>query len=158
MHDNQVHHGNKEIKRVMNRDIEEFNYTYTALSDSERRMVESIRSEYLQPCGNQSMLNQLVALDKKVKNIPKSLSILLGIVGLMIFGLGMSMSLVWDMLIGGVAVSILGAAIMAAVYPINKALVKLLKSKYSAEILAITSEMLDDIAIAKAETKALAKL
>lgn len=123
---------------------EQFKYTYKALSEGERRMVESIRNDYDTTSNIEPKLTRLQSLDKKAKTLPKAVSIAVGIVGILIFGLGMSMALSWNIIGGGIAVSAVGVVVMIIVYPIHKLLVKLSKRKWGDEILSITGELLEE--------------
>ena len=87
----------------------EFRYSYKAPSSEERKEIESIRNEYSpsQQTHNDG-LSLLRSLHSKVKNTPKALSISIGVIGLLIFGLGLSMILEWNIILWGVIIAILG--------------------------------------------------
>lgn len=123
---------------------ERFNYTYTAPTEEERREIESIRNAYLpQNKEEKSKLQRLIYLNKKVNNTAKAVAISVGVVGLLIFGLGMSMAMEWALYVWGTVVSLVGCAIMAVAYPLMRLTLKKLKKKYSKEILQLSDELLN---------------
>ncbi|MGN0807703.1 MAG: hypothetical protein ACI4MN_04565 [Candidatus Coproplasma sp.] len=123
---------------------EKFNYTYSAPTESERREIESIRNSYLtQGKEDKSKLQRLISLDKKVKNTANGVAISVGIVGLLVFGLGMSMAMEWSLYVWGTVVALVGCAVMGVAYPLMRFILKKLKKKYSQEILQLSEELLN---------------
>lgn len=123
---------------------EKFNYTYTAPTESERREIESIRNAYLtQNKEDKSKLQRLISLDKRVKNTANGVAISVGVVGLLVFGLGMSMAMEWALYVWGTVVALIGCAVMAVAYPLMRLILKKLKQKYSKEILQLSEELLN---------------
>ena len=88
-----------------------FRYTYTAPTEEERREIESIRAAYRKDVRSEK-LERLRRLNARVKNAAMSVALTLGVLGLLVFGLGMTMILEWGILAGGVAVSAAGTAHM----------------------------------------------
>ena len=79
-----------------------FEYTYSAPSEAERREIESIRRQYEEhPRSAESKLERLRKLDAYVKNSATCVALILGVVGLLIFGLGMAMVLEWALPVWG---------------------------------------------------------
>ncbi|MGN0806502.1 MAG: hypothetical protein ACI4MC_05635 [Candidatus Coproplasma sp.] len=122
---------------------ERFNYTYTAPTEKERREIESIRNSYLPQSEDKGKLQRLISLDKKVKNTARIVALSLGVVGLLVFGLGMSMAMVWELYVWGAVVSLFGCALMAVAYPLMRFTLKKQKQKYSQEILRLSNELLN---------------
>ena len=122
----------------------EFEYKYVAPTSEERREIESIRTRYLIKNKSFNKLEYLRCLDRKVKATPSIISIIIGVVGILIFGLGFAMVLEWDLILWGVVVSIGGVCLMLVAYPVYKYVIHKLKNKYSKEILEISSELLND--------------
>ncbi|MGN0823926.1 MAG: hypothetical protein ACI4MB_02520 [Candidatus Coproplasma sp.] len=122
---------------------EKFNYTYSAPTEEERREIESIRNCYLPQSEEKSKLQRLIELDKKVKNAARIVALSFGVVGLLVFGLGMSMAMVWGLYIWGSVVGLVGVALMAAAYPLMRLTYKKQKQKYSQEILRLSEELLN---------------
>ena len=87
---------------------DKFRYSYAAPTQEERREIESIRARYRTDAHAEN-LARLRLLDGRVRRIPMLWALLLGIVGVLLFGLGMAMVLEWEQLAGGIAVSAAGS-------------------------------------------------
>lgn len=124
-------------------DKDKFEYSYSAPTEEERREIDGIRREYRPQPDGENKLEKLRALDGKVKNPAVAVSLSFGILGLLIFGLGMAMVLKWQLYFGGIAVSVLGCVPMALSYPIYSVILKRNKRKYGGEILALSEELLN---------------
>lgn len=122
----------------------DFEFKYVAPTSEERREIESIRKSYAPQEKQVSKLEYLRKLDNKVKNIPQVVSLILGICGILIFGLGMTMMLEWTLYVWGVVVCVVGAIPMALAYPAYNKATKKLKDKYGDEIIRISDELLND--------------
>lgn len=122
---------------------DKFNYTYSAPTEEERREIESIRSAYT---GGEHArkLERLRNLNKHVRNMPMCVALTLGIVGVLIFGLGMTMILEWSVLAGGVAVAALGVLPMAFAAPAYNLVLKREKEKHKDEIVRLSEELLNE--------------
>lgn len=122
-----------------------FEYTYRALDENQRRTVSSIKSQYdvkaETPAG---AYEEIVRLDKRVKNAAMALSISIGIIGLLIFGLGFAMVLEWELYLWGVVVSLLGAIPCALAMPVYRLLIKRGKRKYGKRILELSEKLLSE--------------
>ena len=121
-----------------------FNYNYSAPSAEEKKEIESIRKSYLPQDKNENKLELLRKLDFKVTNIPVSVSIAVGVVGLLIFGLGLAMCLEWSLWVWGVIVSCIGIIPISLAYPIYLKVHNKLKNKYSDQILKLSNELLEE--------------
>ena len=121
-----------------------FEYSYSAPTEEERREIQYIMKSYQPKEKTRGKLEELRALDAKVKRLPLVLALTLGIAGCLIFGGGMAMALELGMLGWGTAASLAGAAVMATAYPTHKTLLAKNKSKYRDEILALSAELLGD--------------
>lgn len=119
-----------------------FNYTYSAPTEDERKEIESIRKKYLQTEEKEDKIEKLRKLDEKVTSIPTLWSLVFGIVGTLIFGLGMAMILEWQIIVFGVAVCILGIVPSGLAYPVYKKVLAKQKKKYGDEIITLTNELL----------------
>ena len=122
---------------------EQFNYTYAAPTDKERREIQAVREQYLpQPEHGEDAFTRLKRLDKKVQNTPLAFSLTLGIVGTLIFGLGLSLILEFNMRLLGVVIAIVGLIPLALAYPVHNFILKKYKTKYRAEILELSAKLL----------------
>ncbi len=124
-----------------------FKYTY---SSREQEELRKIRQKYEK--GEEDKLARIRALDKSVGQKSTVISLIVGIVGALMLGFGMSliMTNLGDSLkLGtvttlslGVTLGILGAALAATAYPIYNALLKKERKAAAPEILKLTDELL----------------
>lgn len=121
---------------------DKFTYEYSAPTKAERNEIEDIKRRYSTVNGTFDKLSRLRNLDKKVKNPPVIISLTLGIVGTLIFGLGLTMVLEWQILVWGIIVMLIGCAPMVAAYFAYNYVLNKNKSKYSKEILRLSDELL----------------
>ena len=121
-----------------------FEFTYTAPTERERREVESLRKQYLPEEKNTDKLARLRKLDEKVKTPPQILALTLGVVGTLIFGLGLTMILEWSLIAWGAIVAVIGIVPLALAYPIYRWLFKKLQDKHREEILRLSEEILNE--------------
>ena len=124
---------------------DKFSYTYAAPTEGERREIEEIQRAYTaaEP-RKENKLERLRALHQRAQRPALIAALSLGIAGVLLFGLGMSMTLVWDLFAGGTAVAAAGLAAAIAARPVFGALLKRGKRKYGAEILRLTDELLQE--------------
>lgn len=121
----------------------EFNYSYKAPTPEERKEIDSIRRQY-ETKDEESKLVLLRRLDSKVQNTANAFGIVPGVLGLLLFGLGLTMILEWSLLVGGIFVSVLGLAVMISAYPIYRFVLKRQKEVYGEEILRLSHELLNE--------------
>lgn len=123
---------------------EKFEYEYKALNINERREIESIKSQYMKKEPIDEKLEKIRTLDKKVKNLPFIVSLTIGIVGLLLFGLSMTIFLEWiEWWYLGIPCAILGISLIAFAYPIHQKIMKSQKAKYGSMILLLADELLN---------------
>ena len=122
----------------------QFNYTYTAPTERERKEIERIREAYKPKTQNETQVEKLKRLDAKVHRFPLILALTLGIVGTLVFGLGLSMILEMDMLIVGACIAVAGLVPIALAYPAHRACTENRKKKYGEEILALSEKLLNE--------------
>lgn len=122
----------------------DFEFKYSAPTSSERREIESIRNSYMPKTKQTSKLDALRNLDNKVKNTPVIVSLCVGVLGTLIFGLGMTLFLEWQQIVWGIVVGIIGLVPIVLSYPIFSYISKKLKNKYSDEIIKLSNELLND--------------
>lgn len=115
---------------------EKFEYTYSAKQQAE---LETIRKKYLPE--EETKMDKLRRLDKSVTRPGTIISIIVGIVGTLIMGLGMCMCLEWQQFVLGIIFGILGIAVLAAAYPVFNKVTRKRKEKIAPEILRLTEEI-----------------
>ncbi len=122
----------------------QFNFKYTALSQEERKEIDSIRRQYLHEEKTETKLERLRRLDALVKNTAVIWSLCLGIIGTLIFGLGLTMILEWEIFLWGVVLMAFGCVPMAIAYPVYQFVLKKYKNRYGEEILRLSEELLNE--------------
>ena len=116
-----------------------FNYTYSAARNKE---VESIRNKYIPR--EESKLERLKKLDLRVQMAGTIESLCFGIVGALVFGIGMCFFL--DVFAGAAWLTalfmIIGSLIMIPAYPIYRKIAKRTKKELTPEILRLSEEIM----------------
>lgn len=115
-----------------------FEYTYSAPQQEE---VRRIREKY-QP-REETKLETLRRLDKSAERPGTVCGIVLGVVGCLIMGTGMSCVMVWGgvWMAPGIAVGLLGMAVMAMAYPAYRVLTRKQREKLAPQILALAEAL-----------------
>lgn len=114
----------------------QFEYTYSAKQRSE---IENIRKKYLPK--EETKMERLRRLDKSAERFGRAISIAVGVTGTLIMGFGMCCVMVWNEILFGIIVGILGMAIIGAAYPIFNSSIKRRREKIAPEILKLTEEI-----------------
>ncbi len=117
---------------------ETFEYTYSAAQQEE---VEKIKRKYMPK--EDDKLSQLRKLDAAVTRPGMIMGIILGVVGLLVFGGGMSCCMVAPerLLVPGIVLGVLGIVLMAMAYPIYNRITAKEKARIAPQILALTEEL-----------------
>lgn len=118
---------------------EVFEYTYSAAQQEE---VKKIREKYIQPTEEENKLEYLRRLDAGVTKKGTLLSLVVGIIGALIFGIGMCCCLEWSLFLPGTIIGIIGMAGIAAAYPLYSYITKKERKRVAPEILRLTEELL----------------
>ena len=114
----------------------DFVYTYSAPEQAE---IRRIREKYLPK--EESTLEKLRKLDAQAERPGTVWALVLGIVGLLIFGTGMCCCLVWELYAVGIVVGILGGIMLSLAYPAYVRITKKQREKLASEILKLTDEL-----------------
>jgi hypothetical protein len=122
----------------------QFNFRYAAPTEEERREIDSIRRQYVPQEQKETKLERLRRLDALVKNAAAIWSLVSGVVGCLIFGLGLTMVLEWKILVWGILLMAVGSVPMAAAYPIYRKVLQKYKNRYGEEILRLSEELLNE--------------
>ncbi len=128
---------------------ESFNYTYSAKQQEE---IKAIRKKYANTTEPEDKMTLLRKLDASVTKKATSVALATGIIGTLILGAGMSLTMSdfskilgnyenMAMLIGIVA-GIAGIALICLAYPIYNIVVKKEQEKIAPEILRLTDELI----------------
>lgn len=121
-----------------------FNYTYSAAQQEE---IKHIRSKYAPP--QESKMQQLRRLDRRVTQKAQAWSIALGVIGTLIMGSGMSLVMTQQSLFDGgaamllgIAVGLVGIVLLALAYPVYNRILKRERRRIAPEILRLSDELL----------------
>lgn len=121
----------------------QFNFKYTAPTEEERKEIDSIRRQYAPQNQEETKLERLRRLDSLVKNTAVIWALCLGVVGLLIFGIGLTMILEWSIWFWGIVLMVVGSVSIAMAYPVYTAILKKYKARYGEEILRLSEELLN---------------
>lgn len=123
---------------------ETFQMTYSAKQQEE---VQAIRDKYVPK--EPDKMEQLRALDAGVGKKATMISIIVGIIGTLIMGIGMSLAMSeFGELLGniampvGIVLGVVGIVILACAYPIYNRTLKKEREKIAPEILRLTDELM----------------
>lgn len=110
---------------------------------TENKTVERIRGDYLP--AERTKLDELKALDRKVKRPAEIFAYTFGVVGSLVLGTGMclAMKVIGNMMPLGIGVGLVGIALVTVNYFLYKKILKLRKQKYANEILQLTDDLLN---------------
>ena len=120
-----------------------FEYNYSAKQQEE---VEAIKKKYLpkeKAAQGTDRLEELKRLDRGVELTATIWSIVVGVIGTLTFGAGMSFILAFEtiMYVPGIIAGILGIAGMALALPVYRMVLKRQREKMAPKILALTEEL-----------------
>lgn len=98
----------------MEKEKDTFTYTYSAKQQEE---IRNIRKKYLPR--EEDKMEQLRRLDRDTTRKGTVLSVLVGVIGCLLLGVGMCCTMVWmEFFIPGVVIGLIGIAAVAAAYPL----------------------------------------
>ncbi len=118
---------------------EKFDYTYSATNDKE---LQKIKDKYRSKTTTESKMQQLEALDKSVSKNATIVALAIGIMGTLIFGVGITcVTALPQYFIVGVVVGIIGMIIIGVTYPIYSKMVKTKGEALSPQILKLIEEI-----------------
>ena len=126
-----------------------FTYTYSAKEQAE---LKRIREKYTAPTKTEDKMARLRRLDSSVTNTAQAVALVLGIIGALILGFGMSL-IMTDLaeflgleetvvMVVGVSVGIVGGILASLAYPIYNAIVKAKRKKIAPENIRLTDELM----------------
>ena len=116
-----------------------FQYTYSAKQQEE---IKTIRNKYVAPQEDKMAL--LRKLDSQVTKTATMKSIVIGIIGALLLGVGMSCCMVWagGWFFPGIVVGVVGIVFVSLAYPLYNRILKQEREKIAPEILRLTEELL----------------
>lgn len=126
---------------------EGFNYTYSA---KEQEEIKAIRKKYVASEETEDKMTQLRRLDASVYSKASTAALIVGIVGALIMGIGMSLCMT-DIGVGlgtalamviGIGIGVVGIVLVCLAYPIYNRTLKKEREKIASEILRLTDELM----------------
>lgn len=124
-----------------------FHYTYSAKEQAE---IEKIRKKYC--FAEEDKMEQLRRLDRSVSQKARIWAIVLGILGSLILGTGMSLAMTdLGQILGlstgiamalGIVIGVFGLVMVALAYPVYNAIVNRQRKRLAPQILQLTEELL----------------
>ncbi len=132
-----------------NKEQSGFSYSYSAKEQAE---LKKIREKYTPPTEEKDKMTRLRRLDASVTNTAQAVAIILGVIGALILGSGMSLCMTdlgetiglyhnMSMAIG-IIIGLVGGMIVSLAYPIYHAIVKAKRKKLAPEIIRLTDELM----------------
>ena len=112
-------------------------------------IIQKIRTQYTE--NKQTELDELKALDSKVKRPVNVFAYVFGSISAIIMGAGMSLVMtdigeivgIADPMIPGIAIGVVGMILAIINYPIYKAIMKSRKKKYATAILELSEKLIN---------------
>lgn len=130
-----------------NQKQEVFQYKYSA---KEQEELQKIREKYIQK--EENPMDKLRRLDESVYKKAAMWSIILGTIGALIMGTGMSLIMTdWGRVLGirdnltmvtGILIGVIGLLLVGAAYPVYHRVLKKEREKIAPEILRMTEELM----------------
>ncbi len=114
-----------------------FKFSYSAKQQDE---IARIRKKYL-PVEDDKM-ETLRRLDRSVLNKANMLSVIIGVIGALVMGSGMSLALVFEEYVAGIIIGVIGIAVVALAYPVYKYVLNKERERVAPEIIRLTDELL----------------
>ena len=118
---------------------ETFEYNYSAKQQKE---IKTIREKYVPK--EENKMEQLWRLDASATKPGTAASIIVGVIGALLFGIGMCCTMVWmgNLFIPGIVIGVAGLLAIAAAYPVYTRITKKQREKLAPEIMRLTDELM----------------
>lgn len=116
-----------------------FSYTYSA---KEQEELKKIRKKYVPE--EENKMEQLRRLDQSVTRKGTTISIITGVIGALILGVGMCCVMVWEgvWFVPGIIIGLIGMCVAGAAYPAYNYVTKKEREKIAPEIIRLTDELM----------------
>ena len=128
---------------------ETFNYTYSA---KEQEEIKAIRNKYVAKEETEDKMTQLRRLDNNATQKATVVSLVFGIVGALILGIGMSLAMTeigkilalseFTSMLIGISIGIVGIVLISLAYPLYNKVLKIEREKIAPEIIRLTDELM----------------
>lgn len=110
-------------------------------TEEKARRAEQIRKQYMEK--GTEKIDQLEALHTKVKTPGLVTASILGVIGSLVMGAGMSYIMVWDQMTPGLILGIPGLIMILLAWPVYQLITEKRKKKYADQILKLSGEIMD---------------
>ena len=126
---------------------EGFEFTYSA---KEQEEIKRIRKKYAAPAEEEDKMAQLRRLDASVYSKATTAALVIGVIGALVMGLGMSIVMT-DIgaalgtilaMIVGVGIGVIGIVLICLAYPMYTRTLKKEREKIAPEIIRLTDELM----------------
>ncbi|MBQ9134139.1 MAG: hypothetical protein IJX64_06370 [Clostridia bacterium] len=120
-------------------DKEAFHYTYSA---KEQEEIKNIRKKYAP--AEEDQMTQLRRLDAGVYQKATAVSLVVGVIGALLLGIGMCCTMVWQdiLFIPGIAVGLVGILTVCLAYPLYNRTLKKERERIAPEIIRLTDALM----------------
>lgn len=122
----------------MDQNEETFEYRYSAKQQEE---IEAIRRKYLPK--EEDRMEQLRQMDKRVSRKGTIISIIIGVIGCLLLGIGMCCTMEWAgrWFVPGIIIGVIGIVMIALAYPLYERITKKERKKIAPLILKLADEL-----------------
>ena len=122
----------------MDQNEETFEYRYSAKQQEE---IEAIRRKYLPK--EEDKMEQLRQMDKRVSRKGTIISIIIGVIGCLLLGIGMCCTMEWAgrWFVPGIIIGVIGIVMIALAYPLYERITKKERKKIAPLILKLADEL-----------------
>lgn len=122
----------------MDQNEETFEYRYSAKQQEE---IEAIRRKYLPK--EEDKMEQLRQMDKRVSRKGTIISIIIGVIGCLLLGIGMccTMERAGRWFVPGIIIGVIGIVMIALAYPLYERITKKERKKIAPLILKLADEL-----------------
>ena len=117
-----------------------FHYTYSARQQEE---IRNIRKKYLPQEPKEDKMEQLRRLDRSAAKKGTCVSLIVGIAGCLLLGVGMCCTMVWTdrLFIPGIIIGIVGMIAVTISYPLYTHITRKERERIASQILKLTEEL-----------------
>ena len=121
-----------------------------SINNDQESLVQKIRTQYTEV--EHTQLDELKALDAKVKRPANVFAYIFGSISAIIMGCGMSLVMtdigeilgLANAMVPGIAIGVVGLVMALLTYPIHKRIISRRKKKYGPEILALSEKIMGE--------------
>lgn len=109
--------------------------------------IKNIREKYAsEKSRSEDKMSALRRLDAKAERPGKIVAVAVGVIGLLIFGVGMCCTMVWasDYFVPGIFIGTAGLIGVAVAYPVYSGITKKQRAKFAQEVVRLADEIIEE--------------